>query len=104
MALWDNLLKASIVLFIVVMFAIWNDILPMKPKVPVIEKTWFGPGKPLNESDRIKPFLIYYKHQVNQFNKSYYYLEFSLLVSEFSWIECFSSEAWFRSFISIIEP
>ena len=51
-------------LFCAIFVTVWNDILPLKPLNPIVEKTWFGPGNRIAESSDIKPYKIDFKKEV----------------------------------------
>ena len=54
-------------LILILLVAVWNDVLPLKPQKPVIEKTWFGPGKEVMQSSDIQPFEINVSNEVSRF-------------------------------------
>ena len=56
---------AILTLILVLLVAIWNDVLPPKPAKPVIEKKWFGPGKENPQDTDIRPFKILVSSKVS---------------------------------------
>ena len=69
MTIWKMDLKALILvpfsLVLVLLVAIWNDVLPPKPAKLVIEKKWFGPGKEKPQDPDIISFKILVSNKVS---------------------------------------
>ena len=60
-----TVILAILTLILVLLVAIWNDVLPPKPAKPVIEKKWFGPGKENPQDTDIRPFKILVSSKVS---------------------------------------
>ena len=60
-----TVILAILTLILVLLVAIWNDVLPPRPAKPVIEKKWFGPGKENPQDTDIRPFKILVSSKVS---------------------------------------
>ena len=60
-----SFILAILILILFLLIAIWNDVLPLKPAKPVIEKKWYGPGKETPQDADIKPFKMLVSNKVS---------------------------------------
>jgi hypothetical protein len=61
----------GISLILVLLVAVWQDVLPPRPECPTFEKQWFGKGQRPSgeESKAITPFKIKFSDEVSNIDR-----------------------------------
>jgi hypothetical protein len=59
----------GIFFILVLLVAVWHDVLPPRPECPKLEKQWFGKGQRPSgeESKAITPFKIKFTDEVSKY-------------------------------------